>query len=333
MKLFRTLVIGALFALAVSVYIYQSRLDQEILSLNPDEVNRSFTLGPDQHVDRIAIHDTVKNTEIVLERTGEGWRVESPVSYPADSRTVEGLVLAVRFAASQTRLRAEKDWTEYGLDQPGLELRIETRAKREGVLFFGDSSPIGKALYARWSGERGYILVPPEIKSIFNASVYALRDKSIFRILPEEMVKVYVEMGPNAYEWKREGGRWFWMEPIEKFGREIAEERMQLVFKGLAGLHVMEFLDDNRKSDAELGFFIIHDKIKITRDSGEEEIFYFGNEVPLKNSYYGKMGKNGMVVLVDRMKIIQFLDLMKALELDPADRAVSNHPEGRSISG
>lgn len=327
MKLFRTLVIGVIFALAVSVYVYQSRLDQEILSLNPDEVNRSFTLGPDQHVDRIAIHDAVKNTEIVLERAEEGWRVESPVSYPADSRTVEGLVMAARFAASQTRLRAEKDWTEYGLDKPGLELRVETRAKREGVLIFGDASPVGKALYARWTGERGYILVPPEIKSVFNLSVYGLREKAIFQTPPAEMVKVYVEMGPNAYEWKKEGGRWFWMEPIEKFGREIAEDRMQLIFKGLAGLNVMEFLDDNQKSDAELGFFIIHDKIKITHHSGEEEIFHFGNEVPLKNSYYGKMEKNGVVVMVDRMKIIQFLDLMKALELDSADRTVSSHAE------
>ncbi|HPS54530.1 MAG TPA: hypothetical protein PLP05_02935, partial [Sedimentisphaerales bacterium] len=58
----------------------------------------------------------------------------------------------------------------------------------------------------------------------------------------------------------------------------------------------------NKKSKAELGFFMIHDYIWIecgdsssvkqgetgsSLTEGKKEALYFGNEVPEKNAYYG----------------------------------------------
>ncbi|OQA57681.1 MAG: hypothetical protein BWY42_00357 [Candidatus Omnitrophica bacterium ADurb.Bin277] len=321
MKPGRTIVIFLLFIAVVAIYLYQTRLDKEILSISPDEVSRDVVLDPEERITGIAIKDKTRESEILLERSGDGWRISSPVDYPADSGMAEGLAMAARFASKQTRLRAEKDWDEYGLEKADLEVRIMTDRKKEWALVFGGESPVGRAVYARWLGERGYILAAPELKASFQASLYRLRDKRIFTFKPVEAAKVFIELGPNTYEWKNDGGKWYWIEPLRRFAKEMTKDRMDLVFMALAGFHVREFIDQEDRSDAELGFYIIHDLIRVTGDFGEE-IFNFGNEIPAKNAYYGKRQGGDAVFLVERTKVIQLLDLLRALEnegetLDP----------------
>jgi hypothetical protein len=323
MKLGRTIVICLLFALAIAVYLYRARIDRDILAISPDEVSRGFSMEPGEQVIRIEIRNPAAGTALTLEKVRETWRIVSPVNSLAEQQAVSGLSVALRFASQQTRLRAEKDWAEYGLEKPGMEVRVVTDKTHESTLNFGAASPIGKAVYARWAKERGYILVTPELKSAFDVSLYTLRDKSVFRTPMAEARKVFVEMGPNAYEWKKDQGKWYWIEPVSNFGREMPPDRMELVFRGLDGLNVKKFLDRGDRSDAEFGFYVIHDRIRVEGDpdaAGGGEVFNFGNEVPLENAYYGKMESTGDVILIDRVRVIKFLDLMKALEKDEAAR-------------
>ena len=133
MKLGRTLVISFLFAVVVAVYIFQHRIDKEAMSIVPDEISRGVSLESGEVITRIEILDRVKKTETDLEFSNGGWTVTAPVIYPADKQAAGGFAATLRFATKLTRLRAERDWSEYGLERPKLEVGIETDKKKKAA--------------------------------------------------------------------------------------------------------------------------------------------------------------------------------------------------------
>ncbi len=317
MKLERTLLFIFLFAVVTWIAVYQTGLEKQLQLISPDEVNRNVLFNDRDAIGRIEILDRVHKTETVLNKAGEQWVLESPIRYPADTRIVEGVAATVRMASRQPRLRGEKEWDEYGLAQPAMEIRVDVPKKKAETLYIGSQAPFGSAVFARWDSERGYMLLPLEMKEVFSQSVYNFREKRVFRMPAGEIKMVYAEMGTRSYQWRKDGGQWYWMEPLARFGEKISARDMNRVLAGLQGLYVKKFLDDTKKSKAELGFFIIHDRIKIEREfATRPEIFHFGNEVPLENAYYGFWEGEGTVFLIDRGKVIALIDLLDKIELD-----------------
>jgi hypothetical protein len=329
MKFVRTVVFILLFAVVVAIYLFQVRLNKQSLSLIPDEVNRTVLISKNDPVTLVELRDHLQKTEIALRKKNGVWMLERPVQYPAEGQIVEGFVIAARMASQQPRLRAEKEWGEYGLAKPEFEIRFGLPGKRVVTLLIGSKVPIGKSVFARWAEERGFFLLPPEMKSMFRQSVYGLRQKRLFRTPVERIRKIYVEMGKNGYEWKKNGDQWYWLEPVGKFGQKVPAGRMDLVLEGLQSLHAREFQDSNKKSKAELGFFMIHDRVWVESEDGKKETLYFGNEVPEKNAYYGSLEGEDVAFLVDRANVIAFFDLLRTIQLeDPKleTKALSSQP-------
>ena len=316
MKLVRTIVFILLFAVVVAVYLFQTRLTRQALTIVPDEVNRTVAISKNDPIDRIELRDSIQKTQITLRKENGVWMFERPIHYPAESQIAEGFVIAARMASHQPRLRAEKDWSEYGLAKPELEIRFDLPEKKVATLLIGARAPIGKGVFARWAEERGFFLLPSEMKAVFSQSVYGLRQKQLFRIPADRILKIYVEMGEHSCQWKKDHGVWYWLEPVGKFGQKVPAERMDLVLQDLQSLHVREFLDNNKKSKAELGFFMIHDLIRVESEDGKKETFYFGNEVPEQNAYYGFLEGEDVVFFVDRAKVVEFFDLMRKVQTE-----------------
>ncbi len=323
MKLGRTVVFILLFAVVVAVYLYQVRLNKQILTIIPDEVNRTVAISKNDPIDRVELLDHVQKTKISLREKNGIWALEEPVHYPAESQIAEGFLIAARMASRRPRLRAEKEWDEYGLANPELEVRFGLPQKRVVTLLIGAQAPVEKAVFAKWKEERGFFLLPVEMKAMFRQSVYGLREKRLFRAPPDAVRKIYVEMGEHSYQWKKDGppdkqggGQWYWLEPVGKIGQKVPAGAMNRVLQGLLSLHVREFQDNNKKSKAELGFFMIHDRIWVETDDGKKEAFYFGNEVPEENAYYGFLEGEDVVFFVDRAKVLEFFDLLKNINAD-----------------
>jgi hypothetical protein len=314
MKLVRTIVFILLFAIAGAVYLFQLHVTQQALKIVPDEVNRTVLISKTDPVTRIELHDPVQKTKIALQKTNGAWMIEVPVHYPAEGLIAEGFVTAARMASQQPRLRAEKEWEEYGLAKPEFEVLFDLQGKKTATLLIGSQTPVGKAVFARWAEERGFFLLPVEMKAMFRQSVYGLRQKRLFRTPVDRIRKIYVEMGKYSCQWKKDGDAWYWIEPVEKFGQKITKEHMDLLLEGLQSFHAREFLDTNKKSKAELGFFMIHDCIWIESEDGKREAFYFGNEVPERNAYYGLLEGENVVFFVDRVNVVGFFDFVRKIQ-------------------
>jgi len=340
MKLVRTIVFVLLFAVVVAIYLFQARLAKQVLTIVPDEVNRIITISRSDPIDRVELRDHIQKTQIALRRENGAWVIERPVHCPAESQVAEGFVVAARMASRQPRLRAEKEWGEYGLAKPEFEIRFDLPEKKVATLLIGAQAPIGKAVFARWAEERGILLLPAEMKAMFRQTVYGIRQKRLFRAPADRIRKIYVEMGKYGYQWKKDGNQWYWTEPVEKFGQKVPAGRMDIVLEGLQSLHVREFLDNNKKSEAELGFFMIHDRIWVESEDGspstqggKKETLYFGNEIPEKNAYYGFLEGEDSVFFVDRAKVIKFFDLMKTVEQDDGKETESSKYKAQSATG
>ncbi len=316
MKLIRTIVFILLFAIVMAIYLFQVRLNKQVLKILPDEVNRTVLISEVALVVRVELRDNIQKTKIVLRKKNGIWSLAEPVRYPAESQIVEGFLTAARMASQQSRLRAEKEWGEYGLAKPEFEILFDMPGKKTAILRIGAQAPVGKAVFARWSDERGFFLLPPEMKAMFRQSVYSLRQKRLFRTSTEDIRKIYVEMGKYSCQWKREGDQWYWLEPVEKLGQKVSAGSMELVLGGLQSLHAREFLDHNKKSKSELGFFMIHDFIRLELEGGKKETFYFGNEVPEQNAYYGFLEGEDVVFLVDRLNVVEFFDFMRKIQAE-----------------
>ncbi len=314
MKFVRTIVFIFLFTVVTIIYVYQTHLAKQALTSLPDEVNRNVAITQADVIDRVELRDHVQKTQIALRKDKGVWSLEVPVRYPAESQVAEGFPVAARMASQQPRLRAEKEWEEYGLATPELEITFVLSGKKPATLLLGAKTPIGKAVFARWKNERGYFLLPAEMKKMFRQSVYGLREKRLFRVPPESFRKIYVEMGAQSYQWKKDGDDWYWLEPISKLGQKIPEEQIEPVLAVLRNLHVREFQDNNKRSRAELGFFMIHDLIRVESEGGKDEILYFGNEVPERNAYYGFREGEEVVFFMEREKVIEFFDLMRKFQ-------------------
>jgi len=316
MKLVRTLVFMLLFATVVAIYLVQVHLAKQTLMIIPDEVNRTVKISKNDLIDRVELCDHVQKTKIMLRKENGVWMLERPVRCLAEGQVAEGFAIAARMASQQPRLRAEKEWGEYGLAKPEFEIKFGLTGKRMVTLLIGAQAPIGKAVFARWAEERGFFLLPPEMKAMFRQSVYGLREKRLFRAPSDKIQKIYVEMGEQTYQWKKDGGQWYWFEPVAKFGKKIPAGQMDLVLEGIRSLHAREFLDSNEKSKAELGFFMIHDLIRVESEDGKKETFYFGNEVPEKNAYYGFLEGEEVVFFVDRVNVVGLFDLMRKFQVE-----------------
>jgi hypothetical protein len=124
MKLVRTIVFILLFAVVGAIYLFQMRISQQVLKIIPDEVNRTVVISKNEKITRVELCDSINKTKITLQKTNDAWTIEAPVHYPAENPIAEGFVTAARIASQQPRLRAEKEWGEYGLENPEALRRL-----------------------------------------------------------------------------------------------------------------------------------------------------------------------------------------------------------------
>jgi hypothetical protein len=342
MKTSVTFTVVLLFLVVSAAFFYLNPFDKPIIQREgvlPAEVSMELLedQAEDQNINFIQIQNLETKQTITLHRKNEKWQMTFPFSYPAEPQLAEGLVTALKLSKKARKLIPEKNWAEYGLQRPSLKVGIETRPGKRHYLSFGDASPIGRNVFARWDNEKEYFLVSTDLKKAFERSPYSLRLKQIFRTPLQEISKVRIKTESEQYEMTYQNGKWIWVEPVSRIGESLLKAQTDEILAAISDLNVKEFLDAEKKSASKLGLSLISPSIKIWGKGKEKESLQLGNEVPTKEAFYAKREDEKVLLLVARNNIRQLFQMVETFaqgkneqeeaKPNPAVVPIQNDPE------
>lgn len=318
MRFSLTVVFFLLFLVVVAAYVYlvpSSRSKSaatETASLNA----RLLPLAENDQIASLEIENLPQKEKIVFVRENGRWFLREPVQGAADKLLVDGLTAALTMSSKARRLIPESGWQEYGLQEPALKVGVVTRENPEARrLYFGDKSPVGDFVFARWEDENEYFLLDPNLMKAFQRSAYSFREKKIFHQPLKHLSLIRIQNESEIYEVNRRESGWVWVEPIEFIGQPVTAQEADLIVSLMRGLFVKEFLGTETDA-AEKGFGMLGPETLLMMKGSEEElgeVLRLGEELPVRDAFYARKDGEPEVFLVARENIGEIFALFRSL--------------------
>lgn len=269
-----------------------------------------LSLAEGDTISALRLENRISGEKIFLRRASGGWRLESPVSYPAEDFLVEGMIRALTFSRRERRFPLEgKAETEFGFDSPDIKLSLETTGSpHERTFLVGSTSPVGTGVYARLEDENEYFLIPAELKSSFERSLYSLRQKKVFRLEWDQLMWIQVRMGKTQFRIEKAGEKWRWGIPRGEGENEISVEKVSELIYPFQALYIKDFLDKADPRKAEFGLGTSSAFLAAGVKGGRMEKLVLGAEVPEKEARYVFRDREDLVLLVSERNLKMILE-------------------------
>lgn len=299
-----TLFFCILFAGVVYLYFYLVPEKSQPVQA-PVELVKLLPLEDDDEIIGMKIDQQKEGISIYLQKHEDGWHIEAPIEDVADPLVVHGMAAALKLSAKARRLHPEKDWGEYGLENPELSIGIRTAKNDElRILYLGDESPIGRFVYARWKDDQEYFLLDLNLRKIFERPLLSYRVKKVFLTDVTKADKLRVETRRLNYEMSVLNGEWLWSEPIAVLGEVVKLEEAGAVVSAAAGLYIKEYVAGDIPEEVfEYPFAVI----RVFSNEAEKEAVEIGQMTNDFNSYIARRRGDQQIFLVDADKINRFL--------------------------
>lgn len=208
MKYRLTLVYLVAAVVLVGLYLYETRQEQKKGDLSR-EAAQLFQIRTDQ-MDGVVIK--WKSGEIKIEKTDgddkKTWKITAPVRTGADTIAITALTGKIAGLRYKSIISETADFSQFGLDQP--ELIVSFRAGEKGdSISFGAPNPLGEAVYARKGEGRKIYLIAAADKKDLEKSLYELRSKELFTLVPEQVNRVILTRDSEKWSLYLKEGEWF----------------------------------------------------------------------------------------------------------------------------
>jgi hypothetical protein len=154
---------------------------------------------------------------IRLVKQGEGWRLASPLSAPADATEVDSLLSSIaNLEIAEVVTETPARLSDFGLEpaKASLTLGIEGAAEPARLLL-GDKAPDGANLYAKLPAQARVFVIPSHLESSFDKKPFDLRDRDVMHV-KRDAVKTLEVRGPEgSYALSRDDkGEWAFTRPV-----------------------------------------------------------------------------------------------------------------------
>jgi len=193
--------------------------------------------------------------EIQVQRTNGAWRLTRPLSYPAQSNSIEALLQALETAVPATRIGGAElrtrgyDLPAYGLVSPRASLILTVGGGRQQLLIGSLTAP-GDQVFVQAVGEGGVSVVDAELLKLIPASANMWRDTTLFSLSRDAYDSITVTSGQRVLELKKDSSDHSWrvVRPMQARADDaLVDTRIQ----GLIDLSVSRFVSDNPRADRE----------------------------------------------------------------------------------
>lgn len=325
MKFSLTVVFFLLFLVVVSAYIYLVPTASRQGSVSKNDLNsRLLQLEDDDEITTLEIENNSEKEKIIFAKEEHRWFLREPVHGAADKLLIDGLTAALTLSSKARRLTPESGWQEYGLEKPALKVGLATQKHQEiKRLYFGDKSPVGDFVFARWEDEDEYFLLDPNLMKAFQRSAYSFREKKIFHQPLKQLSTIRIQNESEVYEVNRQDSGWVWVEPIEFIGQPITPGDADLMVNLMRGLYIKDFLGAETGA-AEKGFGMLGPETVLEMRSIDNEVseaLHLGEELPVRDAFYARKNGEPEVFLVARDKIGEVFAFFRALASAKLDGA------------
>jgi hypothetical protein len=230
-----TLALAVLFlVLGGYVYFIENPRHQEAT-----EQKKLVRFKPD---DASEITLTYSDKQIVLKKTGAGWRMHKPIEVDADQVAVSNLIRAVADAEIKRTLEGGGTSLEvYGLDKPEaiVSIGLSDGTKLPSIRV-GKTAPVGFSAYAQLEGTSDVKLVPSVLQTGMKREVKDLRSKTILDFQDADVQQVEITTPQSTIHLARQGDGWALDKPLR--AKADATEVTSFL-SSLRGARAEEFVD------------------------------------------------------------------------------------------
>lgn len=263
----RNLIILTLIVAAVAGYIFFYERHQ----LTSDEAReRADKVFPDfdrDAVQDIEIHNTHGDFQLV--KSGDDWRLTSPIDFPADSTAVSSLLNSLNNLEEERRLGADEvDPEAYGLDEPELRVVAQTDLGDRFEIVVGEQTPLGSNRAVQRDGETGIILCSQHFVTDLDKELADWRSRDVVDVVADDVASVQVVTATDRIHAVRDDDAWRLLEPIS----DLADrDHMRNLISNFNGLRIKEFLD-SEVNPAEYGLDQPSYQVTLIRTEGADRV-------------------------------------------------------------
>lgn len=328
MKIFTTLSVIFLFVLVLVLYF---RTAPE--SLPPADKNPAVDAAPleaqellppsEGSVTWLQIQTPQKNQTVTLSKENDRWMIRHPIYAKADPKLVEGCVRYLQTIKKNMEMPPAAGWEEYGLAAPSLKLGVGNQEeKKRRYLLLGDDSPVANGIFARWEEGGTYFLLPGDIAKHCEHSVYTYRDKRVFDFFEKDVLGVEFLIQGETYIIGKQSGAWVWSMPGKLQQSPLSGKTAKMLIEKLQNFFIKEFMEDSRQEQEQIA--ATDHFIEIKMSNNQTQKLYLGDEVPLRNGFYGRLEGQETVLLLDRDKVLAIFELLFSLKTSAGQSLAKN---------
>ena len=174
------------------------------------------------------------------QKTDGVWRLVEPVQAEADESELTSITSSLASLEMQRVIDENApDLKQYGLEPARVEVSFRTKGDTEPKrILFGERTPTGGDLYARFPDQKRVFLVSSFLDSTFNKGTFALRDKTVVKVDREKVERIELAAGQRRVALAKSGAEWRIVEPstlradfgaVEGALERLASARMQAI--------------------------------------------------------------------------------------------------------
>lgn len=285
-----------LVALAAFYYLYEIRGGQQ----------RQEAATKRERLFQFAANDvtglTIKREQepVRAEKRDGHWYLTEPLAVRGDDQKYRELTRHLA-ELRHTRVVEEHPATlePFGLTAPRLEVEVTLKDQPTPVsLRLGSANPTGGSYYAQVAGRAEVYLVSSMSKDVLDASLHALRDKTVLAFTPAEVQEVHLARGTEApvVLQRQEGDTWRLTAPVHA---RADDQQVRALLQRLRDAKVQAFIAEDATELASYGLQTPALHISLGVGQGHAPLtLMLGNVDTEHKGVYARRGEETRVLLL-----------------------------------
>jgi len=276
-----------------------------VKKIQPKEENKTETITifktEKDNISEIIIQ--TKDSELVLYKSGDEWKVKADYEIKLNKSKVESLVYDVAtINADQIVEENPQDLSKYGLDSPTSIVTVKLTDNTTKVFYVGDKTPTKTAYYFKDKDVNTVYTVYSGKGDSLSSTLDDYRDTTMFTMKQEDIVSFTIEGKSRkrlVVKAKAEGEKdqesslsgWTIVEPFNKNGDN--ENISKLVLEKISQITAKEIVEDNPTDLSKYGLSSPNYTIQFTDKDNNTVKLFLGNTNG-ENTYVKVEGNNAV---------------------------------------